>query len=111
MVQDELRDVLTNWINQALIPIGRLPAGRDQAAWVAAQVEAWWRERAEDSLADANHAVSALRNELNRLGGWPRFGEALHELAHLRIALADLASLLGCMENRIPSGPSGSGGQ
>jgi hypothetical protein len=111
MAKDEMQAVLANWIGQALRPTGRLPEGTDPVAWVASHFAAWCRERAEDSLLDAERATSAVGNELQGLGGWESFGEALHELCHVRDALADLRSILGlAMENQPSDKPQDSDG-
>jgi hypothetical protein len=94
MATDEIETVLTNWIGQALSPIGQLPEGATPAGWVAARFSEWWRDRAGDTIGDAERAADAVREELMRLGGWDSFGEALHELIHLRDALGDLRGLM-----------------
>jgi hypothetical protein len=94
MATDEIETVLTNWIEQALSPIGRLPEGITAAAWVAAQFAAWWRDRARDAMGDADRAAFGVRAELMRLGGWQVCGEALHEMIHLQDALGDLRGLM-----------------
>ena len=91
---DEIETVLINWIEQALSPIGQLPVGVTPAGWVAAHFSAWWRDRAGDTIGDADRAAVAVREELMRLGGWERFGEALHEMIHLQDALGDLRALM-----------------
>lgn len=95
MASEEMKQVLSNWIGHALAPSGHLPAGADPASWVAERIGLWWDERAEKPLHDAERAASTIGSELERLGGWEAFGEALHELIHLRDALAELRSVLG----------------
>ncbi len=90
MATDEIQTMLTNWIEQALSPIGQLPDGVTPADWVAVRFSAWWRDRAGDAIGDAQRATAAVREELMRLGGWEDFGEALHEVIHLQDALDDL---------------------
>jgi hypothetical protein len=109
MAGGEVRQVLANWIGQALAPSGRLPDGAEPADWVADHFGSWWNERAGDSLQDAEMAASNIGAELERLGGWGAFGEALHELAHLRDALADLRSVLGLEDDRPARMPSDTG--
>ncbi len=94
MATDEVETVLANWIERALSSSGSLPEGTSPAAWVAARFADSWRERAGDTMADAERAASAVVEELTRLGGWESFGEALHEMAHVRDALGDLRCLL-----------------
>jgi hypothetical protein len=94
MATDEIETVLTNWIEQALSPIGQLPEGVTPGAWTAARFSAWWRDRASGTIGDAERAAAAVRQELMRLGGWNKFGEALHEVSHLQEALCDLRGLL-----------------
>jgi hypothetical protein len=90
MPANEIETVLSNWIEQALSPVGRLDAGTKPALWVASHFSDWWKKRAGYSLGDAARAASAIWNELMRLGGWESFGEVLHKLTHLQDALADL---------------------
>jgi hypothetical protein len=90
MASDEVRETLANWIGQALSPVGHLPEDIDPAGWVADRFAAWWRPQVQDSLDAAEAALSAVREELMRLGGWEKFGEALHELTHAGDALSDL---------------------
>jgi hypothetical protein len=94
MATDEVEAVLANWIEQALSSSGSLPEGISASTWVAARFADWWRERAADAMADAEHAVSSVRQELMLHGGWETFGEALHELAHLQGSLDELRGLL-----------------
>ncbi len=109
MASEEVRQVLANWIGQALAPSGRLPDGTHPSVWVAARFSVWWGERAEGPLHDAERAASVIGSELERLGGWEAFGEALHELCHLRDALADLRSVLGLEGERPSRDPSNTG--
>jgi hypothetical protein len=95
MATDELETVLANWVEQALSPCGRLPDGVSPSAWVAARFAEWWRQRASCTMADAERAASSAHQELTRLGDWESFGEALHELAHLRDSLDELRGLMG----------------
>jgi hypothetical protein len=95
MAADEIETVLANWVRQAMSADGRLPARTEPAAWVAAHFSKWWKERASESLGEAELAIVRVRGELTRLGGWETFGEALHELAHAAAALDDLRSVLG----------------
>lgn len=104
MPGDELARVLANWIDQALSPIGELTPGADPATWIAARFAEWWRTRTEEALDDAEAAASGLRAELERLGGWNAFGQAMHEHRHLEEALAQLRSLME------PSRDAGSSG-
>ncbi len=90
MASDEVREALVNWIEQALSPMGRLPEGTEPAAWIADHFTSWWRVNAESSISDAERALSYVREELLRLGGWEKFGEALHELTHAEDALGDI---------------------
>jgi hypothetical protein len=108
MPGDEVRDVLANWIVQATTPVGRLPEGTDPAGWVADRFSAWWRERAEGYLRDAECASAAVRAELIRLGGWETFGEALHELIHVEDALGDLRGTLRLNRGRLKPDAAGS---
>jgi hypothetical protein len=93
----EIERVLSNWINQATMPPGRLADGVEPAKWIAQQFLNWWQSEIEDYLSDAERAIAAVRKELQRLGGWenPDFGEALHELTHASEALAGLRFTLG----------------
>jgi hypothetical protein len=99
MDASEIERVLTNWIAQAVNPPGELRAGIDPAAWIAQQFLRWWKlqvDQVDDDLGAAETAVSAVRQELLRLGGWsnPEFGEALHELTHASEALTALRCAL-----------------
>jgi hypothetical protein len=94
MASHQVREALANWIGQALSPAGNLPEGTDRAEWVADRFAAWWRPQVQDSLEAADAALSAVREELMRLGGWQKFGEALHELIHAGDALSDLRARL-----------------
>ena len=94
MSTDEVEAVLANWIEQALSPLGRLPEGATPEGWIATQFSRWWRKRAGDTMADAERAASSVVEELTQLGGWESFGEALHEMIHLRDALGNLRGLM-----------------
>lgn len=100
MPNQEIEQVLRNWISQANGPIGQLEEGSDPAQWIARQFLQWWQQRVSDELGDGLAAVEAVRQELLGLGGWsnPQLGEALHELIHAQDALATLGVLLGCDE-------------
>jgi hypothetical protein len=89
--------VLSNWIDQATQPPGRLADGIEPAKWIAEQFLNWWRPEVENDLTDAERAVAATRHELQQLGGWdnPQLGETLHELTHASEALASLRITLG----------------
>ena len=102
MERSEIEQVLANWIEQATCPPGQLADGVDPPSWIASQFLRWWKTRAYESLDDAEGAVNRLRAELERLGGWtnPDLGEALHELAHLDISLAELSVQLGANGDR-----------
>jgi hypothetical protein len=95
---DEVERVLANWISEAISPAGQLPPGVSRSQWVAENFLRWWRNDVEgrlgDSLQQAEGAMAAIRSELDRLGGWPQFGEALHECTHLADALADLRAAI-----------------
>lgn len=99
---DELETVLANWIVQAFSPTGTLPEGQSPTNWVAGRFAEWWRGRAGEAFGDADRAAAAVREELMRLGGWASFGEALHEMTHLRDALGELRDLM-----RLPDTPNG----
>ena len=51
--------------------------------------ESGWRDWAGREI-DAEAALTRVREELQRLGGWAKFGEALHECTHLDDALQSL---------------------
>jgi hypothetical protein len=97
-MQEEAELVLSNWIEQALSSAGQLGADTPPAKWIAARFMAWWRSDFESHLdewlGDAEMAMARIRAELNRLGGWDKCGEALHECAHLADALASLRNAL-----------------
>jgi soluble lytic murein transglycosylase-like protein len=106
MPANEIETVLSNWIEQALSPVGRLDAGTKPALWVASHFSDWWKQRAGYSLGDAARAASAIWNELMRLGGWESFGEVLHKHTHLQDALADffeVALFCGVCGRGVPS--------
>ncbi len=46
------------------------------------------------TLGDAEAALRGIETELHRQGGWEKFGEALHECAHLKDALSSLRATL-----------------
>jgi hypothetical protein len=94
----EIEAALANWLRQATSPDGRLPEDTDPAVWIAAQFSKWWRDRAANSLGEAELVARQARDELIRLGGWGPFGAALHELAHVSDALGELRSTLGLTE-------------
>jgi hypothetical protein len=95
---DEVERVLANWIEIALTPPGSLPPDVAPARWVAEKFLRWWRNDFEESLdqsiGQAEIALARVRSELDRLGGWDKFGEALHECIHLGDALAELRAAL-----------------
>lgn len=47
---DELRELLTNWLNQANDPIGTLPAGISPTEWAVRNFIDVWRRPVRDSL-------------------------------------------------------------
>jgi hypothetical protein len=103
MPASELEQVLSNWIRQAISPPGQLAPGIEPAQWVAQRFLEWWRsEEVESLLNDADLAVSNLRSELERLGGWgnPQLGEEMHELVHLQEAHAGLRAALGLTDEQ-----------
>ena len=92
----EVERVLANWIEQAMPPPGQLPPDVPPARWVSEKFLRWWRQDFESHLdewlGDAEISLARVRAELDRLGGWDKFGEALHECAHLGDALHSLRS-------------------
>jgi hypothetical protein len=99
----DLEQVLSNWINQAISPSGRLAEGQDPAKWVARQFLEWWQSNeVERPLNDAVLAMNGVHSELERLGGWNKteLGEAMHELIHLKDALDELRAALGLNGDR-----------
>jgi hypothetical protein len=102
MAQSEIESVLANWIEQALSPIGKLPAGVTPSEWVAKNFINWWRTQVEYSLGDAELASQRLRDELQRLGGWNKLGEAMEEITHTQEALADLRRILSTDSGTTP---------
>jgi hypothetical protein len=98
MSTNELETVLENWIGQAISSIGNLPEGTAPAAWVTERFSEWLRERVAEALGAAELATSEINDNLLRRGGWESFGEELHELIHLRDALADMRGVLGIDE-------------
>ncbi len=94
MATEEVEVVLANWIEQALSQCGQLPANVSASAWVAGRFSEWWRERAADSMADAEAAAASVRGELMRLGAWESFGEILDDLSLLDDAHRDLRALM-----------------
>jgi hypothetical protein len=97
----EIEQVLSNWIAQATKPPGRLVDGVEPARWIAQQFLKWWQSQVRDELSDADRAMSAVRQELQRLGGSSNqeLGEALQELTHATDALAGLRDILGFDSN------------
>jgi hypothetical protein len=97
-MKDQVEAVLTNWIQAAISPPGQLPKDVSPGEWVADKFLRWWRSDIEghldESLGDAERALEGVRCELNRLGGWEKFGEALHECIHLGDALSTLRQTL-----------------
>jgi hypothetical protein len=97
MDRKEIERVLANWIAQAGAPSFASAAEVTPEAWIAERFVDWFASQTSDSLSDAEAAVSAIRSELMRLGGWnnPDLGETLHELAHVSDALSELHVALG----------------
>jgi hypothetical protein len=97
-MDDEVEKVLANWIAQALSPDGQLPKEKLPAQWIAERFLCWWRNdfegKLDESLGDAEAALFRIREELQLHDGWDKFGEALHECAHLSEALESLRGLL-----------------
>jgi hypothetical protein len=92
----ELEKVLENWLREAASPRGRLADGVSPAAWVAARVTAWWKERAGIALDDVAGFAARIETELERSGGWKNrnLGDAMEEATHLREAIAQLRTVL-----------------
>jgi hypothetical protein len=90
----EIERVLSNWIEQALSPVGTLPPDVTPAQWILEKFLRWWRQDFEDHIdewiGDAETSLQIITSELNRLGGWEKFGEALHECIHLQDALGSI---------------------
>jgi hypothetical protein len=90
-MDNNVEQVLANWIELALSPTGELPKDVPPSRWVAEKFLRWWRNDFEGhldaSLGDAETALSSIREQLQQRGGWEKFGEALHECAHLSEAL------------------------
>jgi hypothetical protein len=95
MSQNEIQQVLANWIERALSPVGSLPVGTTPNEWIAKNFVDWWRTRIESSLGDAEGAANEVCKEITRLGGWDSAGEAMEEALRVRESLADLRSALG----------------
>lgn len=98
MPSTEIELVLANWIEEAQSSSGILPPGTKPSKWVAERFLHWWRKShdqvIDDSLGDAEAALRGIETELHRQGGWEKFGEALHECAHLKDALSSLRATL-----------------
>jgi hypothetical protein len=99
---DEVRRVLSNWIQQAIEPPGHLREGIDPADWIAAHFLAWFRSEAGNAIGDMALATHHVRAELERLGGWanPDLGEAMHGLVHIDDARDELERLLQIEERQ-----------
>ena len=95
MSETEIKTVLENWIREALLPEGQIAHGVPPSDWIAEQFLSWWKSQTEESLSEAVWASSQIRDELVRLGGWKKCGEALEAVCHLNEALTDLAGNLG----------------
>jgi len=97
-MDEQVETVLANWIEQALSPVGKLPSEMRPARWVAINFLHWWRTdieaRLDETLSEAESALTAVRNDLKSRGGWDEFGESLHELIHLADALSTLRQAL-----------------
>jgi hypothetical protein len=98
MAINEVEQVLSNWIREAYSESGSFPQDTDREKWVVSQFASWWKNRAGETLSDAELAARKMHDELIRLGDWESFGEVLHEHCHLRDALTELRTLLG-LEN------------
>ncbi len=63
---DELREMLTNWLNQANDPIGSLPAGVTPTEWAVRNFIDSWQKPVRDGLdsieESINKALAALRS-------------------------------------------------
>jgi hypothetical protein len=90
-MNNDVEQVLANWIELALSPSGKLPHDMLPSRWVAEKFLRWWRDDFEghldERLSDAETALARIREQLQQQGGWDKFGEALHECAHLSEAL------------------------
>ena len=102
MPKSEIEQVLENWIEEAQSPVGQIADGLSPAAFVAQNFVQWWRNRLDESLGDVESALCNAREELNRLGGWQKFGEALDEICRSQEGMADLRVALGLMEAQNP---------
>ena len=52
MPDDEIEQVLANWIREANSPEGKLVDGVDPANWVAKRFLEWWKDKAVASALD-----------------------------------------------------------
>jgi hypothetical protein len=99
MPENQIEQVLSNWIREAMSPEGELlPMGIEPAAWVAKRFLEWWQDKAVASaVEDAECAMESIRDELTRLGGFdnPELGESMHELTHLTDAIGEIKHYLG----------------
>jgi hypothetical protein len=97
MTNQEIEEVLANWIAQANDRSGCFPAETDPAKWIATQFLRWWQPKVSDEIADAQLDVARAVQQLEEHWGWsnPQLAEVRHELAHAKESLEDLALSLG----------------
>jgi hypothetical protein len=77
------------------LPPGQLPRDAEPAEWIASRFAEWWKSRADDGLGEGELALSLVKEELRRLGGWEACGEAMDDCCRLEAALGDLRAILG----------------
>jgi hypothetical protein len=64
-LMQELEEVLTNWIDQALDPRGDLPRDSTPARFAAQQFVKWWCLRLESSAADLSMGLAVLSDAMD----------------------------------------------
>jgi hypothetical protein len=102
MSRSEIQQVLRNWIEQAMSPVGRFGDGVDPPAWVADNFIAWWRTRVEDSLNAVQGSAAYLVSEADELVERAtdlKIGGDIHEVREagesLREKVGDLREAIG----------------
>jgi hypothetical protein len=95
MNRSEIQQVLRNWIEEALSPVGRFAEDIDPPTWVADNFIAWWQKRVEDALDRVQGSAGYLAAEANELAEAATGLGVEWDIHEVREALGELREKVG----------------